>query len=547
MDTSSGLAQVVSLNNGDERESPQDKTDTKRIVGIIRWLSMLVILGALLTIIRSLPIDQALAAMNGWISGMGIWGPIVLAVVYVVATVLFIPGTILTLAAGALFGLGVGTVTVSVGSTLGASLAFLISRYVARDKVAAIARGNRRFGAIDRAIGDGGWKIVALLRLSPAIPFNLQNYLYGLTRIRFWPYVLTSWLAMLPGTFLYVYIGHVTKAAVGSDRSRTPGEWVLLAIGLLATAVVTVYITRLARRKLKEQMDDAAADEDTEPIARGEGPHPGRKAPRWRSTVALAAAALLMVFAAVYVYANSGAIEHRLASLFGPPQVTLREAYSEDPAGPTFDHSTFDELLHKHVDADGWVDYDELKRNEATLDEYLDALASAPFDAMGRNQKLALLINAYNAFTLIDSTEGSLNPLPIRGTLPFPENSEALRGVRRHVCGAQPSDGRSVCREGGHVHGQALARSMVEARVARRVACSDSVTQRQSDVARPRAGRSDSDSGRRCSVGRRRIGSARGRIRGAKATDAHRRRRPGCLRIICLPALPRIDPLSRNE
>jgi len=254
-----------------------------------------------------------------------------LALVYVVATVLFVPGTILTLAAGALFGLGVGTLTVSVGSTLGASLAFLIARYAARDKIAAMARGNGRFGAIDRAIGEGGWKIVALLRLSPAIPFNLQNYLYGLTRVRFWPYVLTSWLAMLPGTFLYVYIGHVSKAAVGSDRSRTPGEWVLLAVGLLATAVVTIYITRLARRKLKEQMDEPS-EGDEPSAAEDDGSQRGeRQGPRLRSTVTLAATASLMVAAAVYVYANSGAIENRLVRLFGPPRIELQEAYSENP------------------------------------------------------------------------------------------------------------------------------------------------------------------------------------------------------------------------
>lgn len=430
METSSEPAHIVSLNNGGEGERQKEKTDNKRIVSIIRWVSIAVILAALLTMVRLLPIDQALAELNGWISGLGIWGPIVLALVYVVATVLFVPGTILTLAAGALFGLGVGTLTVSVGSTLGASLAFLIARYAARDKVAAMARGNRRFGAIDRAIGEGGWKIVALLRLSPAIPFNLQNYLYGLTRVRFWPYVLTSWLAMLPGTFLYVYIGHVTKAAVGTDRSRTPGEWVLLAVGLLATAVVTVYITRLARRKLQEQMDEAAADEPATPIAGGDGPRTGRKGPRLRSTVTLAATALFMVAAAVYVYANSGAIENRLASLFGPPRVELQEAYSENPSGPTFDHSVFNTLLHRHVDADGWVDYDELKRDEAKLDNYLEAVAAAPFDTMGRDQKLALLINAYNAFTL----KLILEHQPIDSIMDIPD-AERWDAVRWNVGG----------------------------------------------------------------------------------------------------------------
>lgn len=122
----------------------------------IRGAAWLLIVVALLLLVRSLPTAQASSAMKGWISGLGIGGPIVLALIYIVATVLFVPGTILTPAAGAIFGLAVGTVTVSIGATLGASLAFLIARYVARDKVAEMAHGNRHFGAIDRAIDEGG-------------------------------------------------------------------------------------------------------------------------------------------------------------------------------------------------------------------------------------------------------------------------------------------------------------------------------------------------------------------------------------------------------
>lgn len=404
----------------------------KRIVTVVRWLSMLLILAALLTIVRSLPIGRAMGAMQGWISGLGVWGPVVLVLLYIVATVLFVPGTILTLAAGAMFGLVVGMITVSIGSTLGASLAFLIARYVARAKIAAMAGRNRRFAAIDRAIGEGGWKIVALLRLSPAIPFNLQNYLYGLTRIRFWPYAVTSWLAMLPGTFLYVYLGHVAGAAIGTDRSRTPGEWALLAVGLLATAVVTVYITRLARGKLQEQMSESAADGEATPIATDDDRRAGREAPRLRRTVILAAVALVMVGAAAYVYVSAGTIERWLAGLFGPSRVELKEAYSEAASGPSFDQSAFASLLHEYVDADGWVDYDGLKRDEARLAEYLNAVSAAPFDAMGRNDKLALLINAYNAFTLKLIVEH--RPIESIMDIPVAERWDAVRwNVGGHV------------------------------------------------------------------------------------------------------------------
>src|SRR6056297_2961765 len=225
----------------------------------VRGASWLLIVTSFFLLIRTLPFDQLSVALKSWIGGLGMWGPVVLVAIYVVATVLLVPGTILTLAAGAIFGLASGTATVSAGSTLGASAAFLIARYGAREKVAKMAQHNRHFGAIDRAIEEGGWKIVALLRLSPAIPFNVQNYLYGLTPVAFWPYVIASWIAMLPGTLLYVYIGHVTGAAIAGNRGRSPLEWGMLFVGLLATVAVTVYVTRLARRKLNEQVEKPQA------------------------------------------------------------------------------------------------------------------------------------------------------------------------------------------------------------------------------------------------------------------------------------------------
>jgi uncharacterized membrane protein YdjX (TVP38/TMEM64 family) len=402
----------------------------KRIVTVVRWLSILLILAALLIIVRALPTGQAMEAMKGWIGGLGIWGPVVLALVYVVATVLFVPGTILTLAAGALFGLVVGTITVSIASTLGAAIAFLIARYVARDKVAAMAGRHRKFGAIDRAIDEGGWKIVAMLRLSPAIPFNLQNYLYGLTPVRFWTCVITSWLAMLPGTFLYVYLGYVTGAAVGADRPRTPAEWVMLAVGLLATIAVTVYVTWLARRKLQEQMKETAEDGKASPNANDEDQRAESKAPPLRNTIILAAVALVMVGAASYAYFSAATIERWLGGMFGPPRVEMKEAYAENASGPAFDHSAFDSLLHQHVDADGWIDYDGLKKDEAKLDEYLTAVAAAPFEAMGRNEKLALLLNAYNAFTLKLIVER----LPVQSIMDIPA-AERWDAVRWNVGG----------------------------------------------------------------------------------------------------------------
>jgi uncharacterized membrane protein YdjX (TVP38/TMEM64 family) len=196
---------------------------------------------------------------NLWVESLGIWGPVVFILGYAVATVAFIPGSLLTGAAGYLFGLVQGTLYTFVGATLGSSAAFLVARYLVRGWVERRIAGNDRFAAIDRAVGKEGFKIVALLRLSPFFPFNLLNYSLGLTRVRFLDYLLAS-VAMLPGTVLYVYYGTVAgslaSAAGGAKGERGPGQWVVLGIGLIATIVVTTVITRLAGRALRQQIGE---------------------------------------------------------------------------------------------------------------------------------------------------------------------------------------------------------------------------------------------------------------------------------------------------
>jgi len=180
---------------------------------------------------------------------MGTAGMVLYGIVYVAAAVLFVPGIVLTLGGGFLFGLGGGTVLVPIASPPPGALAFLIARYFARGAVERMARKDARFEAIDRAIGKEGWKVVALLRLSPLVPFSLSNYLYGLTSVKFWPYVATSWAAMLPATVLYVYLGAAGRT-IGEGGKRSPWEWALLAVGLAATAAVTILLTRVAKREL---------------------------------------------------------------------------------------------------------------------------------------------------------------------------------------------------------------------------------------------------------------------------------------------------------
>ncbi len=367
---------------------------------LVKGLSVVLIIVSVVVLIRSLPVDRAIDLVKLKADGLGFWGPIVLGVVYVLAALAFFPGSALTLTAGAVFGLGWGTVTVSLASTTAAALAFLIARYLARDKVARQAQRFPKFQAIDRAIGEGGWKIIAMLRLSPAVPFSLGNYLFGLTAIRFWPYVLASWLFMLPGTFMYVYLGHVgtegLRSAAGTERGKTPGQWALLGVGLFATVAVTVYVTRLARKALRQQTNieeanaraDEAADSD-EPAARVE-------TGRLRRAILLPLVALVMLGVAAAAHQRRDA----LRNLFGPPPVTLHEAYQGQSGGATFDHAPFDALLRAHVDNDGWVDYEGLRSQSASLDAYIASLEHALFADLSRNEKLALLLNAYNAFTL---------------------------------------------------------------------------------------------------------------------------------------------------
>ena len=241
----------------------------------LRILAILVLVASVMLMMSALPFDVLMKALEREVADLGFWGPLVFALVYIVATVLLIPASLLTLGAGVIFGLGVGLATVSLASTAGAAASFLIARYLARSKVQKMAESNDKFGAIDAAIADGGWKIVAMLRLSPAIPFGLQNYLYGLTSIRFVPYVLTSWIAMLPGTLLYVYLGLAAKTAAGGREGTSPAQWALLVVGLLATIGVTVYVTRLAQRKLAERSDVGQASESSEEEAGQAGPSVG--------------------------------------------------------------------------------------------------------------------------------------------------------------------------------------------------------------------------------------------------------------------------------
>ncbi len=206
---------------------------------------------------KFLPVQQWLRNFNDWVGQMGVVGILIFIIVYAVATVLLAPGSVLTIGAGFAFGLWKGFVAVSAGSTLGAALAFLVARFIARDKIERIAQPNEKFRRIDNAIGKQGGKLILLLRLSPIIPFNLSNYFYGLTAVKFWSYVVASWIGMMPGTFLYVYIGTAGKAAAsaaagGETMKHGWQYWTFMSVGLVATIIVTIWVTRIARNALQK-------------------------------------------------------------------------------------------------------------------------------------------------------------------------------------------------------------------------------------------------------------------------------------------------------
>jgi len=186
---------------------------------------------------------------------LGPWGVAIFFGLYVAATVLLLPASILTLGAGAIYGPSRGFALVWCSATAGATAAFLVSRYLARDWIQKKLEGNARFRAVDEAVGREGWKIVGLTRLTPIFPFNLLNYAFGISRVSFRDYFLASWIGIVPGTAFYVYLGSIAGDAAGLKTGvRTPGQWGMLLMGLAAAAGVVAMITRIAKQALDRRL-----------------------------------------------------------------------------------------------------------------------------------------------------------------------------------------------------------------------------------------------------------------------------------------------------
>ena len=197
---------------------------------------------------RTLPVAQWLSQFQAYVRGAGAIGYVVYALVYGVCVVFFVPASILTLGAGAIFGLVAGTIVVIFGATLGATIAFLLARTILRKRIEKMTEGNAKFAALDKAITREGAKIVLLVRLSPVFPFTYINYAFGLTGVRLSSYVWTTLAGIAPATFAFVYIGSIANEAATANRARLI---VYIAGGIVALAA-SIFVGRVAARAVSK-------------------------------------------------------------------------------------------------------------------------------------------------------------------------------------------------------------------------------------------------------------------------------------------------------
>ncbi len=242
------------------QDSSQSKSSLNRklIVGILLLTSLIV---TFTFATKYFDIQENFKNLLAWIDSLGFLAPVTFILIYILATVLFIPGSILTLGSGFVFGVIWGSIYVFIGATLGATAAFLVGRYLARGWVSQQIENNSKFKAIDQAVKREGFKVVLLARVSQIFPFNILNYSFGVTQVSLKDYFLAS-IGMIPGTIMYVYIGSLAGnlATIGAANQPTNPEteavkWVIRVVGFIATVAVTIYVTRIARKALEESVN----------------------------------------------------------------------------------------------------------------------------------------------------------------------------------------------------------------------------------------------------------------------------------------------------
>lgn len=225
-------------------------TNARRWTGVVTVVAIVVLLAAL-SAWRVLPVGDWLEQLHTWITGYGAVGVLVFALVYVVAVVMAAPASPLSVMAGVAFGLWAIPLVVAA-ATAGATAAFLVARYLLREHVEAMVERRPRLKALEQAVNEEGWKLAALLHLSPVVPFSLQNYFFGITKVPLKGYVSATAISIIPGSATYVYLGTIGGRAVAS--APRPGiEWVTLIVGLVATVAATVVLSLAARRQLRKR------------------------------------------------------------------------------------------------------------------------------------------------------------------------------------------------------------------------------------------------------------------------------------------------------
>jgi uncharacterized membrane protein YdjX (TVP38/TMEM64 family) len=213
---------------------------------VLRGSALLLLLIAIAAAWALLPVGEWMGAFREWILGFGWWGPLVFALAYILSTLAMVPGAPMTMVAGLLFGLW-GLPLVVASATVGSAIAFLSARYLVHDRIQHMIEARPRLKAVARAVAARGWTVITLLRLSPLIPFNVQNYLLGVTGLSFGWFLLATLLGSLPGSLLFVYIGMAGRP--GAERGFW--EWVMVGVGLAATLLVAIVIANRARRELR--------------------------------------------------------------------------------------------------------------------------------------------------------------------------------------------------------------------------------------------------------------------------------------------------------
>ncbi|MEA5574700.1 TVP38/TMEM64 family protein [Calothrix sp. UHCC 0171] len=232
----------------------------RRFSSHLKLLLVSILVAIIIVAGKQLNLQELLRTSLIWVESLGSLAAVAFIVIYNVATVLFIPGTLLTMSGGVLFGVFWGSVYVAIAATLGATWAFLIGRYLCRDVICKTIQSNVKFQAIDKAVAKEGFKIVLLTRLSPVLPFNLLNYAFGITQVSLKDYILGS-LGMIPGTVMYVYLGSMVGdlAMLGKNEQSISPETQIIqclirGVGLIATVAMTIYLARLAKQALNKNI-----------------------------------------------------------------------------------------------------------------------------------------------------------------------------------------------------------------------------------------------------------------------------------------------------